>query len=126
MGVSREYLRCLCYPLRGSNVSGIYVCMEMYQMYHMHKIVEKHFSISIAPVRSRGGSLVAGNIKLYEQLDMLALIVKYAYSNSQITAKLIRLKDQLKKFDSLYSLTYGQQNVTLSTCNSKLVVMPLK
>jgi hypothetical protein len=34
---------------------GLYV-------YNMHYIVEKHFSISIPPVRSRGGSLASMNI----------------------------------------------------------------
>jgi hypothetical protein len=29
--------------------------------YNMHNIVEKHLSISIAPVRSRGGLLVNNN-----------------------------------------------------------------
>jgi hypothetical protein len=32
-------------------VDGLYV-------YNMHNIVEKHFRISISPVRSQGGSLV--------------------------------------------------------------------
>jgi hypothetical protein len=37
---------------------GLYVC-------NMHNIVEKHFTISIAPVRSRGGSTVFNNKDLF-------------------------------------------------------------
>jgi hypothetical protein len=31
---------------------------ESLNVYNMHNIIEKHFSISITPVRSRGGSLI--------------------------------------------------------------------
>jgi hypothetical protein len=36
----------------------------MSYVYNMHNMVEKHFSISIAPVQSRGGSLVVNNFNL--------------------------------------------------------------
>jgi hypothetical protein len=42
---------------------GLYV-------YIMHDIVEKHFSISIAPMRSRGGSLVINKINFHVALDI--------------------------------------------------------
>jgi hypothetical protein len=31
---------------------------EGFYVYNMHNVVDKHFSISIVPVQSRGGSLV--------------------------------------------------------------------
>jgi hypothetical protein len=39
-------------------------------MYNMHNIVEKLFSIIIAPVRSRGGSLVNNNYKSESQIGV--------------------------------------------------------
>jgi hypothetical protein len=34
--------------------------------YIIHNIIEKHFSIRIAPVRSRGGSLVFNNVTVVD------------------------------------------------------------
>jgi hypothetical protein len=41
----------------------------------MHNIVEKHFSISIAAVRSRGGSLVNNNIYVQKGICNTELLI---------------------------------------------------
>jgi hypothetical protein len=55
----------------------------------MHRIVEKHFSIIIAPVRSRGGSLVFILKKIFVMRSGHYLILSAGHCTSLMTVEFV-------------------------------------